>query len=993
MKFPIVGRLAFLAVILGCFLAPPLARGEESLAGRLRLPEGASHAGIEVLVFEGPPTIFYEDNKPLHSTRVSGDGSFELVYTPSEETQIEVVGEGIRRARFSWPSAPNPVLPLEAGSSATLAFADAADGEAVPDVVIGPITPGPEASPEQLLKSYPFFATSDKSGRATITGLIPGLAYEAMAFAPGYERALVRFVPGEEQDVSLNAGGLELKGKVINEGNQTPLAGVSVQLIGEPGFMVHARSGEDGTVSVSGLRPAVYTALPLADGGFEKITEVPLTAETSGTEWLIPVITGIEVSGILADIESGAPVAGAVIEMKDRVVRTDGEGRFSFDEVAGPWPLRLTVEHPEYRFDRDDQSLENYPINGIAGNDLTDILLSMRRERFLVLDLAGTEPPCTGALFLYQLGETSGPVHHPFRECQSVFPLEASGERLAIAVGQNGLVSEQILVYTEMEQTTTTLSLELGAPGRIEAQLRFPDSAETGEYPAYDMELEIPIQTDSIEVRTVSADGAGDAAAGVLAPGKYLVALRGDSDRIFREEEVVVRRGETARIDATVLRGYKLKGTVKSPEGRTLGQIPISLYADDIEGAPLAVKQMTEDDGTFEFAGLGASVDQLRIDHALYRREVLEDISLPSEPLEIVLREKSGVKIRLAGGMVPGAGAEAMLFTCVENQAPGGGSQWFANLDAAEPFAGESEILLLPRSTGRLRAAVLDGGQWDVSEPFDWSGDAESREVVLAPGKTASLRVTVDGLDGEQALDEAEVLLINTTLPEERATTDFAPDSRRRDQLLFNSLPAGDYILMLSDGYGATATETNIAIESGSREQIEITLSGNSAPLRGRVVDGEGDAISGAHVEVMFGDVPEPDVLDDVKTNASGRFTIESLIPDRPYLLRISSGPDTEMYPINVPADPEVIQEFVLEQAIEVEIVFPPQLLQRALARPVVPFMAQPAAGGRMTLFRADSTGAVRVMLRPGDYTILWGEDSLEQITITPRTDRVYLSD
>ncbi len=149
--------------------------------------------------------------------------------------------------------------------------------------------------------------------------------------------------PGEDADVgtfSLGPGGV-LRGVVVDSADGSPLAGVVVSL--QPPL-------DSGVTDATGvfsfeLAPGEYS-LELRKEGFVTRTSGPhLVSEGQTTELgSFPLVRGGTISGLVAKLADGTPVAGAIVRVMGATgtVTTDTAGRFAIEAVPGTVVLAVS---------------------------------------------------------------------------------------------------------------------------------------------------------------------------------------------------------------------------------------------------------------------------------------------------------------------------------------------------------------------------------------------------------------------------------------------------------------------------------------------------------------------------------------------------------------------------------------------------------------------------------------------------------------------------
>lgn len=1015
---PIAGALIFLAALALLHVgdAPSLAA---TWQGRVDAPAGVNPAEIGVLLHETPFHEIENDPwEPLRRVEVNARGEFALDCEPTTQTQIEVVGCGVRRARFGWP-APSPasdaaskrsVFRVERGQCLEVQVVEKDSGKPVANALLGPVSPGDETSGDRLRSVYPFFVRTDADGKALLEGLMPDTQYRIPVFAAGYARERWEASTPGKTRITLRRGGLALAGVARGDRSGNPYPHIPIRLTGGPADLhVLRRTDAEGRFRFEGLPEGTYQLaadIPAAVGTFPSEYSV-FGNKSLETIWL-PVPEGINLMGMVTDRETGLPIERARVAIRDRYARTDVGGRFEMTAVTGPWPVRVHLEHPDYTYSEEDQAAEMYPLESREGSDIADLVLVMRKKRFLDVRLSGLEPtplptPRPGAAAPMKQALARLTLWGPFEEKgtesrtrelaerRTVLGLESAGTRAAFARTPAGDVSELTFFRTALDATTTTLYLQLGPGARLEGSLSYREGPPP---PAYrlvllgDFEEVLP---EPFEYMSVPPDSEGQFRLAGLPPGTFLVRFLTPEGQVRIEERVTLQRGEVVRLDRRIDRGLTLAGRVIDNSGKALGEIPLSAYGKDPEGNGLHRKTMSGDDGRFRLEGFrGPELDELRVEHHFYKPLTLSKIALPDENYEVVLTERVGITIEVPAPASSLVAARAFVLGGNLRTTETAPDQWFYDIESQTPFAGESSITVYPKIEGRLRVAVEADREWDVSPAIEWDPTGAPVRLQLTPGRTGRLVARLQGIESEDEVARLDVVLINTALPESEANVEFASSTRSASEMTFEGIPAGEYLLLVSErGSGLNIARTNIDLASGQTAEVIMNLGPEAREfeLRGIVVElddsGKKTPLAGASVTLYFGDIPEPEVLAEDTTHTDGGFSFPALPPRRPYLIEARHGSleHRRMISPRETSGKTATVEIVLRAAVSVRLVVSEGFAEKLRSAPSIPILVQHKEGtSSVTVFFADLEKPV--LLAPGEYSVFWGETALGGVDV-----------
>jgi len=977
---------------------------------RVEPPPGVQAEALSVRLLPGGISEVENDPPPPPWQAIPASGEFTLEATsPTASLLIEFTGPGARRACFAWPAelANDPqsrsVHRLETGAAMEIFVTADGTGRPVAGARLGPLSPTEDVSPEWLGKTYPFFAESDAQGRIWITGLIPGQAYEGVLSADSYQRRKIRLAPGGERRFALKQGGFLIAGEARGDRTGAPKPGILVRLNGGPeNLQILRRADEKGRFAFAGLAEGNYLLTPV-EAGVDLAPPLDFSLAGGPLEgvWL-PVSEGIRITGSLSDAETGAAAPGATLRLGAKEARTNAAGEFAFEGVMGPWPASVRVECPGYVFREEDQRDPLYPFNGFAMNDLLGVSLVVSKKRVLEV-LVDAPPEARGGAILNLFGPLGVAGRAPASETRRVnarralFPLGAAGERIAWMVDFEGRASDVTRISTALEDTTTTLRLTLAPGAALEASLVWSDP-EIWPPPS---RLTLALEDGSSQGKPLEIFSANSEERGVyhlkgLPPGEFLATFWRPEGEPYAQERIALRRGETATLHKVIERGFEIAGHVKDEEGNLQKYLEISLYGKDPDGAPLHVKVQTDARGSFRSAGWGGpALERLQIQFHDFEPFLLENLALPAEPLEIVLKKRAGVVVEIAAPESSLQTARAWLLAGRQRSDEALARQWFYEAESVAPFGGEREVTLFPISGGRYRVAAQADGQWDVSEAFEWvPGGGEARRFLLTPGRGGSIEVALEGLNETDAAD-LDVTLLNTALPGAAASTEFRPSGGGgAERLEYTNLPAGEYALMAVSPAAGFASLANLDLPSGGRLAVALRFSGAAVAIEGRVVSGgaEERPIAGARVSVRFGDVAEASPLMEEAADAQGRFSFYDLPAGRPYLVEAAQGALQARARVEAAAGErrdaaEPVQVLLrLEPPVAVTLRLPEAAREQLARAPGAPLVFTSLDGERSRIHPL-SQGLEGIALEPGEYRVAHGETPLGRIRVPSGAD------
>ncbi|QRK05634.1 carboxypeptidase regulatory-like domain-containing protein [Archangium violaceum] len=185
---------------------------------------------------------------------------------------------------------------------------------------------------------------------------------------------------------------------------------------------------------------------------------------------------------------------------------------------------------------------------------------------------------------------------------------------------------------------------------------------------------------------------------------------------------------------------------------------------------------------------------------------------------------------------------------------------------------------VLADAEGHFSAAVPTPGLYELhAHHSEWGGGqvkvtapAEGVRLELEP--RASLEVTVMG-EGRR-LEGADVLLWVDNEGIFRSDSSSGPDG----MVPMRGLPPGTYSMVATHPDYLPSERQKVVVEDGQTQRVTVTLEPGEG-IQGEVVDTRGMPVEGASVSVL------PRMAEPVTTDAQGRFEVRALKPGRPFLV------------------------------------------------------------------------------------------------------------
>lgn len=759
-----------------------------------------------------------------------------------------------------------------------------AEGQAVADAVVELRRWHGRTASTKLLQEI----VTDRQGTFRLGDLVPGAQYEVRASAPG--KAPSREVvtprgPSESQDDVIELvlqSSAVLTGRVLDDTSQ-PLEGVRVDLFGvadvegrlfEPTYPERrsapsAISGADGRFEISEVVPGHHSLALRAEGFAPRVLpSISVAAEMGvekgrqdlgdlalrkGTSLALRVVNSAGQAVPEAEVGVRGAMDGMARQGLPRSLRrllqrrgkTDGEGRFEFDDLQPDRDLLLWIRHPEY---------VNQEHHVRASEEMLEITLSAGAFlRGRVLDSQGK------GLGNAQLQVKIEPLveGQQFSGGHSVLSAGSSGADGTFEIA--GVTSGRVTVsarfdgYQEGETTTEVsdgdvvegLTVQLLAALELQGIVLDEQGA-----PAPNARISVMHETSENQRSTQSTAAGSDGRFRLpgLVSGDATVEARDDQGR--RVSRPIVLEAGMVPVTLILEAGQVLSGRVVDSGGEGVADAEIRL-----RGATKMLSKGSREDGRFVLRLEGGGRYSLGATRADLGRATM-DLDVPEggslESIELVL--PVGGKIV---GHIDGLSAEDLLRVGLR-----------ATLKA-KPFFGAFSRMTREGRVDLEGSLVIEGifpGTWSVRA--DVRGSARSAEQTVevhSPGET----VVVDLSLGEAGVTLSGQILHNGA-PAAHAMV--SPGHVRVDsagRFRIEGLEPGPYRLYIYGPWGDHVHEGEIYADD------EIQISIESLQLVGQVVDGNGEPLGG--VQVQYLQPEKPRSLLSVTTKSDGRFEISGL--------------------------------------------------------------------------------------------------------------------
>jgi hypothetical protein len=742
-------------------------------------------------------------------------------------------------------------------------------------------------------------------GRFRLDDVLPGdygVTATALAWAPARNgKVKVDSEKTAEVALVLARGGVLFTGEVQDVGGG-PVAGARA-LLRATGFMLRPGdastlfevAADDKGVFKVRVAPGDYDVTVRAEGYSPARDRLSLAGPQTRRYKLNPAA---RLSGRVLDRQTSEPVAGASVWLRldrlegyvDRDATSDGQGRFSFDDLgAGGYVVLARAEHRI--------GIARTVTVGIAqAVDGVDVFIERGRAiRGLVVD--GEGKPVEG--IRVAAGRADPPFERPVfvkSDARGAFALEgllpAKYRVNAWAEGGRGTPKPEMAQVTskDVEGVRLVLTAGLVVRGKVVDGQGKP-VAEAAVLGVVDRRA----GDQRFSMDRVATDADGTFALERLSPGRLTVTARAgeQGNAKWGPEEVTTSPPPlTLKIESAA----SVAGTVKYEDGTPASRVMVVAMPAQMGGPMFGPPQQatTDDAGRFLVAGLDAGRFGM-----MARRDTTFMGGTPRSRQEVTLaagEQKTGIELvlpnagkRIAGkvvgsdgrpvsGAVVSAGMEREGFSFRLPQREGVPTSPHAVSDPEGAFAIED------LEDGKYTLWASDPGHADGELKGVAAGGAP---VVLKLEGGASLAGVVKGKDGTPVADYSIAALPGGPPGQ-------SPDDRARMQMMARMWspsaqvhdPAGTFFVgrLAPGAYELTVTTADgqggllpVTVGSGEKKQGLVIVIDAGAKLVGRVVDLDTSApLEGVSVQVA-----SPTSRLTATTGRDGSFTLAGLSPGR----------------------------------------------------------------------------------------------------------------
>lgn len=510
-----------------------------------------------------------------------------------------------------------------------------------------------------------------------------------LAGARGYVTASGKLAPAGKKSLDhvilLKPGG-KIGGVVLNQRDRKPIAGASVNCIGQLAALV-GKTGEDGRFTLEGVPFSQPLRLLVeADGFVQKTVDesagVTAKPEGTGEEVMILLEPAVQLLGRVTN-EEGQPVADAMVklqgqtggpEVSDDFAQTSEAGEFKFPAVTPKAKCLVTAEHPAYDSaskevvlpDAGEQKISLVVSNGggLAGhvryNDGTPVAGFTVRSAFV----AKITEDGVAVFGRQKSAETANDGRY------AICGLKPGRHLVSLFDTQNTNLGEQECMI--MSRVVHQMDFVIPKPGALAGVIL--DSQGQAYVSGCKLWL-TSLDSDYAAQQEIKAE-VSEYAFTDLQPGEYSLTAKGKGSGDYGPIKLTVESAKITRHDVRFPAELFLEGTVKSKlNGAPLPGASVEIYRIDPSERPMNPGRpdgdntgggaITDERGAFKVGGIGRDFYKLSVSHPQFVRHD-EDVDFretaQAAPREVLLSKGSVVEVSIVNEQdQPQTGATVVL--------------------------------------------------------------------------------------------------------------------------------------------------------------------------------------------------------------------------------------------------------------------------------------------------------------------------------------------
>lgn len=694
---------------------------------------------------------------------------------------------------------------------------------------------------------------------------------------PPAKSSKLRLAPGERKSgiVLTIPSGVAVTGRVLDR-NGKPLAGVSVAALEATSFSVQmmrrvvlggirerkddlVKTANDGTFSIRVKEGSFDFGFKREGFAAKSVRAVQVNATTKPLE--ITLDPGVEISGRVT--RNGTGIDGVRImamgESDNASAETAADGSFRLTDLSpGQMILNATKE--------DEFIQQIRPVTAPAADITIEIPAGVRvsgrvvdkntRQPVTAFE-AGVSTPRGGGGMVFMMP----PALRHFTSDDGTFVLDnVPPGQTHIVVNAPGYTTARVPnVNIEEGKSIADLVVEMDRGVRVTGKVTGPDgSALSGVSVRLDMMGGRMMRPGAMQNQGAVTDAGGEYSLDAVEAGeKTLVFTR--SGYLTAQKSATLSGSET-RVDAQLSTGTRVSGIVVTDAGVPVADASVSARsAADTNGRGT----QTDANGNFEFEGLAPGRYTFSSSKNGYADGRLRDFDITAGAPPRIVLTRGGVVY----GRVSGLSADDLQRATVSVQSPNGFAS--APVDASGSFRVEGAPVGTVRISANISGGMVGGKSSTVQSVQVDAGSQVEVNISFKTGTVVRGRVTRNG----RPVDSAMVAFFPK---EAQAQTSARTSTNSAGEYEVSGLDDAMYNVQVVDIQRSAPFSTTYQVRGSGTFDVEM----KAAPLRGRVMDADGNAIADAMVELREkGGDGGMRMSRAAQTDASGTFLVDNVAP------------------------------------------------------------------------------------------------------------------
>ncbi len=717
--------------------------------------------------------------------------------------------------------------------------------------------------------------TTATDGTYDITGFAPG-SYIVVASAPAYRTRMLGFTASSGQAVTdnfvLQSNPETLVGRVTDAITSAPLQGVTVDAILGVITVASATTQEDGTYSITGLSPTIYSVRATLDQ-YRTAAQGAIILEGLPTTSDFALVNNPgSVDGTISDVNTGNPIPGATINFIQGATLmgtslTDDNGHYLISTLA-PGQYMVQAIEPGYGTKGVGTTVTE---GGLVTVSFSLSTLTGTVAGTVVDNATGT--PVGGAIIcVLQNSQISSPVLTAADGTYSMSDLLPGGYTIRVRAG--GFQTSYAGAFISSSEITDInfylLSDSGNVTGTVTDHLGGPIPGAT-----------IQVLQGTTSMASVLTDTSGVYFVPSLPPGYYSISVTA-SGYVSRIVGILVPSYPPNVVSDFILTDGSLLPSIQGTviDIASGAPLPGALIEVLSEGTVIA-KVLADINGSYTIFDLADGSYTIRASSLGYQTGAQGVI------VNATTTATSAFALVFDAGSLGGTITDATTSLPVTNAA----IQIFFNgsLINSSPTNSNGQYFFTDLNTGTYTVNIIASGYQTTNQgAIVFNNQTTTLNVPLSPGGGSISGLVTDSLS--HTIAGAAVVLTQANSIIQRAVTDTV------GHYLIEGAPAGHYEVLVSRSTFQSQIKASTIVE-GETTTLNFSLSSNPGTIIGTVRDAlTSTPIASASLDVFQG----ADVIGSTISGSDGTYSLSGL-PMGSYLVRAGqTGYQTKLAPATI---------------------------------------------------------------------------------------------